>query len=98
MLLTHSTLHIFIHGQIFPNKYIIKYPLNGIPHLQMHVQLHNLNLNQAISCVVTEEVDGAVPVMSPGPCRAPAGQRQMCSSKVLPASLSAEALISVSLP
>lgn len=33
----------FIYAQLFPNKYIIKYPLNGIPYLQRHVQLHNLN-------------------------------------------------------
>lgn len=45
-----------------------------------------------------EGADGLVPFVFRGrPCRAPAGQRQMCSSKVLPASLAAEALIPASL-
>lgn len=43
MLLIQSILHFFIHAQFFPNKYILKYPLNGIPYLQIHVQLHSLN-------------------------------------------------------
>lgn len=95
MLLIHSILHFFIHAQFFSQQIHIKISIKWDP-------ISSDTCAVAQSQLKTSDFlsgdRGAVPVVSPGPCRAPAGQRQMCSSKVLPASLSAEALISVSLP